>query len=173
MPFAVTHVLVPIIILDTLRDRFEIIKNFKLTNRFIFLSGIAGLLPDLDLPLFSILDLFGIKIASNIGHRIFFHNIWIPISFFGFFLVYYALKRIKAAKVFLILTFGFSIHLILDGMIVGSIMPLFPLSTTEVGLDLVRLLPISRATTMVSLDAILLLLWLWHEEIGHKIKDYF
>ena len=73
----------------------------------------------------------------------------------------------------MILAFGFSMHLILDSLIIGTIMPLFPLSAVEVGLGLANLLPFNDLTTMVSLDALLLLFWLWHEEIEHKIKDYF
>ena len=161
MPFAVTHVLVPIIILDIFRDHLMRGKLKKIiTNRFIFLAGVAGLLPDLDVPLFSTLELMGYQIQSNIGHRLFFHNIWIPLSFLGFFALLHLLKQKEFAKVFLILTFGFSIHLILDATIIGYIMPLFPLNTVEVGINLTKLLPINPETAMVSLDAVLLLFWL-------------
>ncbi len=174
MPLAVTHVLVPIILLDFFRDRVMKGKIKKIiTNRFIFLAGVAGLLPDLDLPLFTMLDLLGFQVGGNIGHRLFFHNIWIPLSFLGFFALMHVLKQKNFSKVFLILAFGFSIHVILDATIIGYVMPLFPLSTVEVGLNLSGLIPINGLTLMVSLDALLLLFWLWHEEMGHKIKDYF
>ena len=174
MPLAVTHVLVPMIILDLFRDNVMKGKIKKvITNRFVFLAGIAGLLPDLDMPLFSILELLGYQIESAIGHRLFLHNIWIPLSFLGFFALMHVLKREKFGKVFLILAFGFSLHLILDGIIIGYIMPLFPLSMVEVGLNLSKLVPLNPTTAMVSLDALLLLFWLWHEEMEHKIRDHF
>lgn len=173
MPLAVTHVLVPIIILDLFRD--HVLKDTKaITNRFVLLAGIAGLLPDMDFPIFSILEAMGVQIAGNVGHRLFLHNIWIPLSFLGFFAIaHFLFKKENFGKVFLILAFGFSMHLILDSLIIGTIMPFFPLSTVEVGLGLANLLPFNDITTMVSLDALLLLFWLWHEELEHKIKDYF
>lgn len=175
MPFAAAHVLVPIIILELFRDYAMGGKIKKIiTSKFVFLAGVAGLLPDLDMPLFSALELFGYKIETGVGHRLFFHNIWIPLSFLGFFVImHFIFKKEKFGKVFLILSFGFSVHLILDAVIIGYIMPLFPLSTVEVGLNLSRFIPLNPTTIMASLDALLLLFWLWHEEMEHKIKDYF
>lgn len=179
MPLAVTHVLVPIIILDIFRDHamkggMKARIRKIITNRFVLLAGFAGLLPDLDVPLFSGLELLGYQIESSIGHRLFFHNIWIPMSFLGFFtLLHFVLRQEKFGRVFLILAFGFSMHLILDAVVVGTIMPLFPLSAAEVGLSIAKFLPVNITTAMVSLDALLLLFWLWHEEMEHKIKDYF
>jgi membrane-bound metal-dependent hydrolase YbcI (DUF457 family) len=172
MPLAVTHVLVPMIILDLFRD--YVIKEKKvISNKSVLLAGIAGLLPDLDLPLFTALGILGVQVETNIGHRLFFHNIWIPLFFLGFFALLYALNQKKFSKIFLILAFGFSVHVILDATIIGYVMPLFPLSTVEVGLNLSSLIPINAETLMVSLDAVLLLFWLWHEEMEHKIRDYF
>jgi len=178
MPLAVTHVLVPIIILDLFRDhafRGRMKKKIKaiITNKFVFLAGFAGLMPDADVPLFTILELLGYQVQSDVGHRLFFHNIWIPLAFLGFFVLLHLLKQKKFSMVFLVLAFGFSMHLILDSTVIGYIMPLFPLSIVEVGLNLSRLIPINATTVMVSLDAVLLLFWLWHEETEHKIRDYF
>lgn len=58
MPLAVTHVLLTIILVDLFRD--YIMKNHKkyLTLHTIMIAGIAGLLPDIDIPLFWLLNFF-------------------------------------------------------------------------------------------------------------------
>lgn len=49
MPLAVTHVLLTIIAVDLFRDYF--LKNKRyFTIHTVFIAGIAGLLPDMDLP---------------------------------------------------------------------------------------------------------------------------
>jgi membrane-bound metal-dependent hydrolase YbcI (DUF457 family) len=159
-------------ILDLIRDRMMKKKNW-ISNKFVFLAGVAGLLPDLDMPLFTIMESIGIQVQSGVGHRLFFHNIWIPLFFLAFFAIMYALKKVQFSRVFLVLAFGFTIHLMLDIIVVGSIVPLFPLNMTEVGLNLSSYVPINPLTLVISMDAVLLLLWLWHEQIQHKIKDYF
>lgn len=57
MPFAVTHVLVPIILVDFIRD--HVLKKPKLLpNRYVFLAGVAGLVLDTDLPIVTALNKF-------------------------------------------------------------------------------------------------------------------
>ena len=190
MPFAVTHVLVPIIILELCRDNFKKASKF-FSKRHVFLMGIAGASPDIDLILFRAADLLGKSVPqSDIGHRIIFHNLWIPLGLFGFFtLFYYALpnlcklkkarlKKFKSfGKVFLVLFMGFSIHLILDAVLTGHVMPFYPLSNYNVNLDFVGQIAsvtgIPALTILVSMDALLLLFWLWHQETEKHIKDYF
>jgi len=156
-----------------------------ISNRLVFLAGVAGFVPDLDALLFWVFELLGFQIESYANHRMFFHNIWIPLFFFGFFvLMHFILKRKEFGKVFLVIAFGFSIHLILDVIIIGYVMPFFPLSTAEVGLNLANLIPLNpitiedvtipfSAAAMLALDAALLLFWLWHEEMERHILDYF
>jgi membrane-bound metal-dependent hydrolase YbcI (DUF457 family) len=202
MPLAVTHVLVPIIFFELLRNHFpKISKLFP--RKYTFLIGIAGLLPDIDSPVYSVLTALGKNISNCcLEHRIILHNIWLPASFLAFFFLFYYLypklllepkrtrtktnmrtrksdiERFKSfGKVFLILFAGFSIHLILDAVLTGHIAPLYPLSMQIVNFDLVGKLEymtkIPGLTILVSLDALLLLFWLWHEEFTHKIVDYF
>lgn len=190
MPFAVAHVLVPIIILELCRDNFK--KCSKIfSKRHVFLVGLAGLSPDIDILFFRIAEFLGTPVQpSGIGHRIIFHNIWIPIGFLGFFILFYyalpkfwSLRKNKAkkfrsfGKVFLVLFIGFSIHLLLDAVLTGHVMPLYPLNTYIVNWDLVGKTAcatgIPQLTILVSMDALLLILWLWHEEMEKHILDYF
>lgn len=190
MPLAVTHVLVPIILFELLRDSSPKLSKF-FSRKHTFLIGIAGLLPDVDSPLYTLLTLFDKSVENCcLGHRILFHNIWIPFGFLGFFfIIHYLCPRVwkmrksglksfeSFGKVFLILFVGFSIHMVLDAVLIGPVAPFYPLSPHLVDLDLVGKLEcltgIPGLTTLVSLDALLLLFWFWHEEFTHKIKDYF
>jgi membrane-bound metal-dependent hydrolase YbcI (DUF457 family) len=168
MPFAVTHVLIPMILVDLFRD--YVLKNpRRLPNKFVFLAGLAGIMPDADLISGF---LFNTLLQQNVPpHRIFLHNIWLPLSFFAFFLLAYRLKKKTMSKVFLMLFIGWSLHLILDASLIGTIAPFFPLSDAMWGLNLI---PSDYwMDVAVVMDAILLLAWLTHEEIKHKISAYF
>jgi len=167
MPNAVTHVLVPIILVDFYRDHF--MKNKKsLPNHMIFLAGVAGLMVDIDLPLSII---FGRWLDLSIpAHRVMSHNIWIPLTFFALSIFFRYKKGKTLEKIFLMFAIGTALHLILDFTLVGSIAPFYPVTDTMYGLNL---LPSAYWTDFAaSLDAVLLLLWLAHEELTHKISDY-
>ncbi len=175
MPLAVTHILVPIILVDIFRD--HILKNTKaLTNKHVLLAGLAGLFPDIDIPIGHIF------LNANV-HRLYTHNIWIPVLFLAFALYFDSIKKRKICLYFIMMAFGFSTHLLLDGVLSGTIRPFFPVSTYVWGWDLFgkffgtfypRLAnPDFGALIFSGLDAVLLFLWLIHEEMGHKIKDYF
>lgn len=175
MPFAVTHVLVPIIFIDLIRD--HVLKKPKvLPNRYVFLAGVSGLVPDIAMPIVAVLNnFFGFGIAS---HRIVLHNIWLPLSFLAFFAIFhYIAKDKKFALVFLMLFAGASVHLLLDAVLTGDVMPFYPLNMHTANWDLLGQLAsmtgISLVTLLVSIDALLLLFWLWHEEYEHHISDYF
>lgn len=169
MPYAVTHVLISIIIADVIRDYF-VKKKFSLY--YILIAGVAGLILDLDIPLYWLLNLF-----TNIPeiHRTFTHNIFIPLIFFIIAFLFNKQKifKLKLRLVFLMIALGMSIHLLLDFLIISYIMPLYPLIYAQIGLNLVQYLPIFiQGSFMPALDAVLLVLWLLHEEIKHKISDF-
>jgi hypothetical protein len=62
-------------------------------------------------------------------------------------------------------------HLILDGIVLGYIMPFYPFSHFTVGLNLLDI-PYFGGTILPALDAIILILWLIHEEVVHKISRF-
>jgi len=75
MPLAVTHVLVPIVLLELVRDNWKAASKF-FSKRHVFLVGLAGLSTDIDLLLFRIAELLGTPVPpSGLGHRIIFHNL--------------------------------------------------------------------------------------------------
>jgi len=162
MPFAVTHILIPIILIDLFRDHF--LKNKSiLPNRYILFAGLAGLLPDVDMlfPLFGMPNLHG-----TVTHSIIF-----PIAFFILFLISYSFSKKKMSNIFLMLFIGFSIHILLDFSFSDSVVLFFPLNFNRYGLNLIGSLG-EWYNIYAAIDAILLFFWLIHEELEHKISDY-
>lgn len=167
MPQAVVHVLLTIIVLDLFRD--HLIKNkHKLPLHYIFVGGIAGLLPDIDVPLFWLLKNF---LGFNVPffHRIFTHTFLFILVFAVISLICFDFNR-KASKLFGVVAFGVAFHVFLDWLLVGGVAPFYPFSDASYGLSLIARTRLPLAVE--GLEAIVLLWWLWHEERLHKISDF-
>jgi len=139
---------------------------------------VAGLLPDIDVAVYYVLYFFGFTMSQI--HRTFSHNLFAPLIFVGLAIISYRFKseklgehHLKLKNIFLVIAFGIFIHLILDGVVAGVIMPFYPFSSFSWGLNLINLAPIAwRNSILPSLDAALLILWLIHLEIRHKISSF-
>ena len=167
MPQAVVHVLFTIIVLDLFRDHVLKDKR-KMPLHYVFIGGIAGLLPDIDVPLFWVLNNFlGIDVPWF--HRVFTHTFLFVLMFLVISLIYFDINR-KVSELFGIITFGVAFHIFLDWFFTGSIAPLYPFSNAVYGLNLFGMVKIPLAAE--GLEAIVLLWWLWHEEKTHKISDF-
>jgi len=176
MPLAVTHILVPIILIDLFRDHI-LKKKGVITNKHVLLAGLAGLFPDIDLPIGYLL-MGGVNI-----HRLYTHNIWIPILFLAFSMYFHSINKKKISLYFTMMSFGCLIHIILDGTLGGFIRPFYPFSTYEFGLNLIPLivgkfipsLEHKDFLTLISssMDAVLLYFWLIYLQFTGKIRDYF
>ena len=86
MPYAVTHILVPIVLLSLFRD-FYLKKNTKkkFPLHYVLITGLGGVLPDIDLIFSTFLNLIGIH-NWNI-HRTFTHSLFFSLFFFMLFLI--------------------------------------------------------------------------------------
>jgi membrane-bound metal-dependent hydrolase YbcI (DUF457 family) len=167
MPFAVTHVLASIILVDLYRDYFAKHKKY-FTLHTIFIAGFAGLLPDVDIPLNWILNLFGLEII----HRTITHTPLFALLFLIPGVILWSKKKHNLAMYFFVISFGILLHIFLDYFFTadhGGVMLLYPFSTAEYALNLLQGL---GTNFFAGMDAIILLLWLWHEEMKHKISDY-
>src|SRR3989338_11436784 len=167
MPFAVTHVLLAIILVDFYRDYVARHKKY-FTLHTIFIAGFAGLLPDIDIPLNWLLNLFG----ADLVHRTITHTTLFALIFLipGFIL--WRKKKHTIAMYFFVTSFAVFLHIFLDYFFSidnGGIMFFHPLSTASYALDLLKG---TSPTFFAGIDAIILLLWLWHEEFKHKISDF-
>ena len=167
MPQAVVHVLFTIIALDLFRD-YLIKDKKKLPLHYVFIGGIAGLLPDIDVPLFWLLNNFlGFDIPwfhRQITHTFLFIAVFLAIS-----LIYFDLNK-KVSKLFAVITFGVAFHILLDYLFVGLITPFYPFSYAAYGLNLFGRTELPLAVE--GFEAIVLVVWLWHEEKRHKISDF-
>ncbi len=173
MPHAVTHVLIAIIVADTIRD--YLVKNKrKIPLYLILIAGIAGLLPDIDIIVYWLLRIISLVEISEV-HRTFTHTLFFPAIFLAIGFLTYKMKRIAKYKISIsdiafFTALGVGIHLLLDFLLSGWIRPLYPLSTYMVGLNII---PLDLATTVIpGMDAILLVIWLVHEYRHHRIKDF-
>ncbi|MBS3090771.1 metal-dependent hydrolase [Candidatus Pacearchaeota archaeon] len=184
MPFAVTHVLVAIIIAELLRD-YVFKKKFPL--HYVLIAGIAGMLPDIDI-LLVLFDGMSISSALNGGamnlHPSFTHSIlWIPI-FLMLALTFLWLEKkgkirpieriftkhkLKISGILFVVALGIAVHLALDSTLTGFLRVGF--FTEPIGLNLIPPTPIGNMIT-AGIDAVLLVLWLIHEELRHKISGF-
>ncbi len=170
MPFAVTHVLLTIIAVDLYRDYVTRHKRY-FTLHTIFIAGVAGLLPDMDLPLTWIGQIFNFSLPEILQHGYITHTAFFGLIFLipGIFL--WMKGRHKQATYFFAICFGILFHNFLDYFIGGGrlegVMWFWPLSTAVYKLHLLLV-----GDVLFALDAVILLAWLWHEEMKHKISDF-
>jgi membrane-bound metal-dependent hydrolase YbcI (DUF457 family) len=177
MPHAVTHVLVAIVLFELFRHYF--VKNKKaFPIHYILIGGLAALLPDIDVAVFYILSFFGFTMSQV--HRTFTHTLLFPLLFVLLAIPFWTfknkqlgLRHLKLRNILLVIAFGIFIHLALDALIIGSIMPLYPFTTFSIGLNLVSYLPLSWQDNIIaSLDALILIAWLISLEFRHKLSSF-
>ncbi len=167
MPYAVTHVLLTIVLVDLYRDYVAPHKKY-FTLHTIFIAGLAGLLPDIDIPLNWFLNFFNLNlIHGTITHTPIFGLIFLIHAF-----ILWHKKKHKEAMYFFVICFGILFHIFLDYLFRidnYGIMFFYPFSNVVYGLNLFQHI---SPTFFAGLDAVILLAWLWHEEIKHKISDF-
>ncbi len=169
MPNAVTHILIPIILIDLIRD-YKLKNKRILTNKHILLCGIGGILPDMDVA-------FGLVMTILTGsspmafHRTYTHSLFAPLLLLIITAILHYKNKKEPFKISLMITIGYIIHLFLDAILIDSIMPFYPLSTAKWGLNIITGDEFGT-TLMLGLDTVILLAWLIHEQIKHKIIDY-
>ncbi|MDD5700310.1 MAG: metal-dependent hydrolase [Candidatus Nanoarchaeia archaeon] len=172
MPQAVTHILIPIILVSIIRD-FLVKNKRKFPLHYVLIAGLGGILPDLDY----ITYLLNIQTET---HRTLSHTIFVPIIFFILFLVFHSIKikelgkhKLKLSIIFLMLSIGALTHIILDAFVQGSIIPFYPFSSVSIGFNLINYLPEKlQRIASPSIDAIFLIIWITYLELKHKISDF-
>ncbi len=177
MPNAVTHILLAMIMADVIRD-YLVKDNRKFPLHYVLIAGIAGLIPDIDVVAYWFLYLaFGTPLDAV--HRVYTHSFIIPAIILAAGLIIWKSRklninlgsRMRLGPVIIIISFGYFIHILLDFLIIGLVYPLYPLSPISAGLNIVSYSGVG-GSFLAGLDAILLVVWLVHEEIRHKISDY-
>jgi len=173
MPLAATHVLLTIIIVDLFRDYVIKNKSKYFTLHTILIAGIAGLLPDVDVPLNWVLKFFGYDVTL-LAHGGFTHTILIGLIFLVLGVILFKKGKHKWSTYSYVICFGLFFHIFLDYMLGGGgyngPMLLWPISAQRYSFGFLHKL--NEPNIFISLDAIILILWLWHEEVKHKIQDF-
>ncbi|MAH03448.1 hypothetical protein CMI39_01535 [Candidatus Pacearchaeota archaeon] len=180
MPNPITHILITIILIELFREYF-IKDNRKFPRYYILIAAFAGIIPDLDLLAYYVLYFFGFGVEQI--HRTFLHSLFIPLILFliGIMILKFGVKikflrkhHIKLSVVFFIFTAGNLVHLILDSIITGKIIPFYPLLDYSIGLNIISNFP-EGLQWMIShtIDVLLLFFWIFWMEFKLKIRDYF
>lgn len=178
MPYAVTHFLVPAILVAIFRDfylRKKDKKKFPL--HYVLIAGLAGLLMDLDYILYYALQGFNFSFPS---HRIFFHNVFFIFIFFILGFIFMRTKigvlgkhKLKLSTIFFVISFGGFIHLILDATLIGTVLVFYPFSELSVGINLLKKFPEYMHNSISEIiDTILLVFWMIYLQVKHRISDY-
>jgi len=174
MPYAVAHVILTIVIADIYRDY---IAKKKFPMIYVFIAGIAGLLPDLDVPASWIFN-FAFGTEYNF-HRVYTHSFVYAITFLLISMIFLIIRKGEykilrwnvpkqaIAMFFLALAFGWFMHITLDCALASdgylNLIPSMPLQFCPH--------PFGNEV-LAGFDAIILILWLIHEQWRHKIIDY-
>lgn len=161
MPYAVTHILVSIILIDIYRDY---VAKKKFPRKYVLFGGIAGLLPDMDIPI-------GWAYNLIFGTHIDFHgtitHFYIIALAFGILALVFRGKG-KWGLIFALLSVGWFLHVSMDCVFTDRF-ALWPLPIACPGLVPVETLVYNLYPAM---DAVLLVGWLIREERKGRIKDY-
>lgn len=177
MPYAVTHVLIVVILIELFRHYYVKNKN-AFPIHYVLIGGLAAIIPDIDIAVYYLLSFFGFTISEV--HRTFSHSLLVPLIFLLLAVPFFNFRNRKLGKhhlklrnVFLVISFGIFVHLALDATLAGTIMPLYPLSNYSIGLNLISYFPLAwQDSILPSIDAVLLILWLISLEVRHKLSSF-
>jgi len=183
MPYAVTHILIPIFIVAIFRD-FYLSKDAKrkFPLHYVLLAGLGGALPDIDIPISMALNLMGF-VSWDI-HRTFTHSLSFAGIFFLLFLILAPVKeearicnitrhKLKLNLIFLMLAIGVVSHLLLDSFFGEVAYFFYPFTNIAYKADILPFFPLEwRDKLMPTLDGILLVVWIFYLEVKHRISDF-
>ncbi|MBI2665804.1 metal-dependent hydrolase [Candidatus Woesearchaeota archaeon] len=166
MALAVTHIILTIIVLDFFRHYVFGKKAFP--RYLLVIGGIAGLLPDID-----IIMTWGYNFLTGRSvslHGTFTHSLFWPILFLIVGVSFHYLKQKNWSKICYVTSVGLFFHIILDCLYGGYKTFFWPFSQNVISSGFCPQWGIHSYAA--SIDAIILVLWLVHEELHQMVKDY-
>ncbi len=178
MPYAVIHILIPLILVSILRD----LRKKKFSLHYAFIAGFGGILPDIDILISIALNAFGV-LDWNI-HKTFTHTLFFPLIFLALFLATLPINKkarvcnigrhkLTISLIFLALTFGTLTHIALDTILGAPSYLLYPFSDTNYSLDIFGWVSNEIYPLVFPLmDGFMFILWLIYLEWKHKISDF-
>jgi membrane-bound metal-dependent hydrolase YbcI (DUF457 family) len=174
---ATTHVIIPLVIVDLIRDYFLKHKHRRLIPRkYVFFIGVGGILPDIDIAIAYLFNFLNLELPRILRHGRITHSIFLAIFLFVVSaLLWRGTKFSKGPSkkkhhhwflVSTLIAIGILSHILLDGF-AGDTTPYYPLSKMAAfGAQRIY------QDAMISIDAVILILWLFHEEWRHNIKRF-
>ena len=181
MPQAVTHILLPLILMSLIKDSYDKKHKEKLSLHYILIAGLGGVLPDIDIPISVALRFLGFQ--DWWIHKTFTHSIFFPLLLLVLFIILRPVKaearicnigkhKLKLSTVFLMLAFGALMHLLLDTIAGDQSLLLYPFLVADFGFNLFSFIPLQPSLIAPLLDGILLVIWIIYLELKHKISDF-
>ncbi len=182
MPQAVTHILIPVLLVSLIRDKIITKKarsGFPL--HYVLIAGLGGVMPDID-----ILATLFLKIIGQPEwwvNKTFTHSLFFPLAFLLLFLIIRPLHEkirichirkhtIDMSLIAFMLALGSVIHIFLDMLLGEEAYLLYPFFGNDYGINLLSLVPININLAAALLDGILLVIWIAYLELKHKISDF-
>lgn len=184
MPQAVTHILVPILIVAIFRDFYlkkRDKKSFPL--HYVFLAGIGGVLPDIDIVFFWLFGKLN-PIVFTTFHKTITHTVWFALLFILIFIVLKPINakakicnlgrhNLKLSLISLMFAIGILFHLGLDALFWEGVNLFYPLSNVSLNYNVIAFLSENLQNIfLATLDGVLLVIYLSYLEIKHKISDF-
>ena len=164
MALAAAHIIIAIFILDLFRH--YVFGKKKFPRYLLIVGGIAGLGPDIDVILtwvFQFITGSSDNLHGTFTHSFFFVSVFLVIALF-----FNYQKDKKWARIFYVISAGWLVHLFLDWLYGEYKFLFWPFPTP------MSIFPNTGIVNYaIEIDAIILVLWLVHEEIYSKIKDYY
>ncbi len=177
MPYAVTHILIPLILVAILRD----LKEKKFSLHYAFIAGFGGILPDID-----ILISIALKVIGTYDwqiHKTFTHSVFFPIAFLILFLITKPISKkarvcnigrhkLSISLIFLAISFGTLMHITLDTLLGSPSYLFYPFSNIDYSLDVFNWVSKEIYPLVFPLlDGFIFIIWLVYLEWKHKISD--
>lgn len=181
MPYAPTHILVPLLFVAIIRDFYLRNKDRrKFPLHYVLIAGLAGTLPDWDIAFFWILSILKIDIGFWDIHKTYLHSLVIPLFFLIMFFVLHPVKspvlgrhKLTLSKISLMIFIGSLSHVLLDIAFGEPFSPFLPFYTDKIGYSFLSILPEAlKGIFYPTVDAALIIIYLVYMELKHKISDF-
>jgi len=165
MPFAVTHILSTILLLDIYRKFSKHKKNFPLS--FIYIAGIFSIIPDTDFILYWIINGFT---NFNLVHKVYSHTILMPIIILVFASFMFNINKMWG-RLTVLCSFAYLNHIFLDYIFSWPHTYLWPFSMKVYSFNIIPTI-FKDWFWWAGLDTAFLILWLLWELKHDRIKDF-
>ena len=174
MPNAVAHIIIPMLLVGIFRDYFVKDKK-KFPLYYVFIAGIAGALPDIDVLFYYIMSFNGYSYEAI--HQTYTHSLIAPLIIFLLAFLFIKVKpfklkrkKLKISTILFLIAFGVFSHIILDFLLV-SVKMFYPYKRAfSSGFS--DLIPKGWGDSFIKVfDGIILIIWIVYLELKHKISD--